>query len=42
MRDFVEEHPLRAAHAPDGGQVCIDLLKHCLDKGSKARLAAIW
>ena len=41
VRDFVEEHPSRASsQVVDGGQICIDLLKLCLDKGSKDNCTA--
>ena len=42
VRTFVEEHPskLDGPHGLDAGQVCIDLLKLCLDKGSKDNCTA--
>lgn len=41
VRDFVEDHPARANGAQvDGGQICVDLLKLCLDKGSKDNCTA--
>eukprot|EP00439_Symbiodinium_sp_Y106_P032695 s1997_g3.t3 len=35
VKDFVESHSSRSAKKADGAQVCIDMLKLCLDKGSK-------
>lgn len=41
VRDFVEDHPARANGSQvDGGQICVDLLKLCLDKGSKDNCTA--
>lgn len=35
VKEFVESHSSRSAKKGDGAQVCIDMLKLCLDKGSK-------
>jgi len=35
VKDFVEGHASKSSRPADGSQVCIDLLKLCLDKGSK-------
>ncbi|CAK9045274.1 Protein phosphatase 1A (Protein phosphatase 2C isoform alpha) (PP2C-alpha) (Protein phosphatase IA) [Durusdinium trenchii] len=40
VRAFVEEHPSKSSEDIDAGQLCIDLLKRCLDKGSKDNCTA--